>query len=163
MSELILLVGGTTVSAYGQYQQGQALRAQAESEAAIGGYNVQLAEQQAVEVAAAAKEEAAVFGKESERIKATQRARFARGRVTGGSVMNFLTSQSNLLELDRLQILKEGRISARQARAQANIYRMGATAARRRGKAQARGATLAAAGTLLTGYGTAAYLKSKRT
>jgi hypothetical protein len=163
MSEIIL-IAGVTMAGAGQYQQGQALKSQSESEAAILEYNAFVAEREAEGARMAAREEAEEFSREAERFKARQRALYGKSGVEfRGTPLTVLNEQATLLELDRLSILREGSISAARLKSQAGAYRMGAKSAKQRGRSAARGAALSAVGTLLTGYGMASQYSVPKT
>lgn len=156
-------VAGTAYQAYGQYQQGKAADAQAKSEQAILEHNARIAEQQAEDERQAAAREAEKFEKEGKHFKATQRVQLARGGVlaTEGTPALLLEETAQELERERLDILTEGFRRSKYRISEAYGLRYQGSAARARGKNIKRGATLATAGTLLTGMGQAAYTKYK--
>ena len=138
---IVMMAVGTAVSAYGQYQAGQAAKRAHE-------YNAQVAEQNAQ----IAKDQAAY---EAERQKKRTRVMIARQRVgygASGFVSNTGTALDTLRqtmqegEMDRMAILYSGDVESVNMRAQAAAERM-------QGKAAAQAGKYAAAGTLLSGGG----------
>jgi len=153
-----LLIAGTAIGAYAMYQSGQAAKAQAETEAAIMEYNAKIKEQEEAARVQAAEYQAKAFEARGEKLQATQRALYGvSGVEMRGSPLSVLDETAAELEADRLQILREGYISAGQSAAEAQIYKMQGAAAKQRGSAAARGAVLSATGTVLSGLGTAGY------
>lgn len=143
---------GIALTAFGQIQEGMAAKAQGESEAAIAEYNAQLSEQRAKEAEKAAAYEAAMHEKKGERLQARQVAGYAKAGVEfRGAPLAVLEETERELTMDKMMILREGTISAAQAKSQAQISRMRGEAAKKRGKYAYRGALLSAGGTMMTG------------
>ena len=94
--------------------------------------------------------------REGEAFKGRQRAAIAKTGVVGGrgTPLTVLVETAETLEAERLNILREGAISASQRKAQAGIIRAQGAAAKARGKAAGRAANLAAFGTILSTIGT---------
>lgn len=176
MDALVLsaIIGGGIFQAISTIEQGRAARAQGEAEAgifaqqaAIAERNALLAERQAEAEQQAAVEAARQQEREGEALKGRQRALFAKaGVLARGTPLSVIVETAENLEADRLTILREGFISAAQARGRADISRLQAgvsvargVAAKARGRAAGRAATLAAGGTILTTVGQAGYTK----
>ncbi len=154
-------VGGG-LTAYSQVQQGRAARAAGKTQEAIAQRNALLAERQAEAEQQAAIEAARQQEREGEALKGRQRAAIAKaGVLARGTPLSVLVETAEVLEAERLTILREGAISASQRKQQAGILRAQGAAAKARGKAAGRAANLAAAGTILTTVGTASFLGSK--
>jgi hypothetical protein len=157
-----LAVMGAGVTAYGKYQQGKAAEAQAEAEQDILNYNATLKERQAAAELERSRAEARRFQREGEALTAEQVTGFAKGGVlTQGTPALVLETTAQELEADRMAILREGFLAESFRRSEAEGLRYEGRAARARGRNIRRGSTLAAAGTLLTGYGTAKYRQSR--
>jgi len=157
-----LIIAGGVVSTVATVQRGRAARAQGAAEAAIAERNALLAERQAEAEQQAAAAEAKRQVEEGEGLTARQLALFAKGGVEmRGTPLSVVIDTAEKLEADRLMILREGAISAAQRRGQADVLKMQGKAARARGRAAGRAATLAAAGTILTTVGSAGYTRYK--
>ena len=161
---LIAIIAGGAVTAVSQIQQGRAAREAGEAQAAIAARNALLAERQAEAEQAAALEAAKVQEAEGKKLLARQRALFA---VSGvqigiGTPLDVIVEQAEVLKAEELTILTEGAISAAQRRGQADIFRAQGSAAKARGRAASRAATLAAGGSILTTIGTVGGLQSLR-
>lgn len=142
---IAMMVVGTVVSAYGQYQAGQAQKRAHEYNARIAEQNAQIAKDQAAY--------------EAERQKKRTRAMLAKQRVgygASGIVSNTGTALDMLRntmmdgEMDRMAILYGGDVEAVNQRAKAASERM-------QGKAAAMAGKFGAASTLLSGAGSAGY------
>ena len=150
----IALVVGGGIKAVGAIQQGRAARQAGEAQEAIAERNALLAERQAEAEQQAAVEAAKQQEREGEALKGRQRAAIAKsGVLARGTPLSVLVETAVDLEADRLNILREGRISASQRRQQAGIFRAQGQAAKQRGRAIGRASTLASAGTILTTVG----------
>lgn len=141
------MAAGSAISAYGQYQQGRAQAALAES-------NARLDDMSAIQ----AKQEAAYdelrHRERVRRLLGTQRAKYGKsGVLMSGSVLDVMRDSIVQGELDALTIRRRGEIQAIRHRHSAEIQR--AT-----GRATKRAATTAAIGTLVTGAGNT-YLAGK--
>ncbi len=160
---VIALAAGTGLRAYGQYQQGKAAEAQAKTEQQILEYNATLKEREAEAERRRAKVAAEQFGREGEALLAEQQVRFAKGGVLTevGTPALVLEQTAQELDADRMRILEEGYLAGSFRESEAAGLRYRGRAARARGVNVRRGATLAAGGTLLTGIGQAAYVKSQ--
>ena len=151
-----IIAGGVT-TAVGQVQAGREARAQEETKAAIAAQNARLKETEAKAEQEAAQAAAKAFAERGEEITARQRVLFAKAGVdpSRGTPLSVVVKTAKELEADRLTILREGMISQAQRKAEAQIFRLRGSAARRRGRAASRGSKLAAAGTILSTVGTA--------
>ena len=166
-----LMLAGTAVSAYSQYQQGQAMESQGDSalnealaEQQLHEYNAKLKEREAAARLASSREEARQFAREGEALKGSQQVNLAKGGVltAGGSPALLMEDTARELELEKNQILREGFLAESFAKSEAEGLRYQGRAAAVRGEnikrgyeAAGRGKTLQAAGTLLTGFGSA--------
>jgi hypothetical protein len=162
MAELVIpmIIAAGVVETVSVVQQGRAAREQGAAQAAIAERNAQLAERQAEAERQAATEAAKAHAEEGEELLARQRALFAKGGVMmRGTPLSVVVDTAEKIEQERLTILREGRISAAQARGQADIERLRGKAAKARGRAAGRAATLQAGGTILTTIGQAGYMK----
>jgi hypothetical protein len=148
------------VQAYGQYQQGKAAESQAKSQQAILEYNARQQQEQAEAEREAARLEAEKFKKEGQRLLGTQQVSYAKGGVltTEGTPWEVMTQTEAELKADEIEIRKQGFLKARYLESQAHGMRLEGQAVRRKGKNIRRGSTLAAGGTLLTGFGIAGYM-----
>ena len=157
-----LLIGSAAVGTYGAIQAGRAADAQSQSEQDILNFNAEQKLKEAEDQREAAREEAARFAKEGQRLRATQKAAIAKGGVlsTVGTPALLLEETAQELEADRLAILRQGFLKGEYAESEAFGLRFQGTSARARGKNIKRGSALQATGTLLTGLGSAAYAES---
>jgi len=154
----VTALAGTGVQAFGMYQQGQAAKAQGKAEQDIANYNAQVAEQQAEEERRAAAFQAQKHEREGEALQARQKALYAKGGVSlQGSPLSVLADSAYELEMDRLMILRDGRIKEGQMRSRAATSRMQGSAAAQRGRNQYYGSMLSAGGTILSGTSNAYY------
>ena len=145
----IAAIGGSTLlSAFGQYQAGEAYEA-------TGDYNARVLEQYAVAARQSAAFEEARQRREARRLKAAQRAGYAKAGVviTEGSPLTVLTETAAEAELDALAIRYAGEVQARGYEAEAAISRW-------EGKQQKRAARLGVGRTILSGVGDIALLKA---
>lgn len=160
----IALVVGGALTAKSQIDQGRAAKQAGRDQQAINNRNALLAERQAeaeqqAAVAAARKQE-----KEGRALQGRQRAVIAKSGVQAiGTPLSVVVATAENLEADKLNILREGSISAAQRRGQADILRFQGAAAKKRGKAASRASKLAAAGTILTTVGVASIASSAGT
>ena len=123
----------------GQYKAGQAAEAQAESEAAWNEYNAKLAEREAAEAQTAAAYEEKKFRKGGERLKARQRALYAKAGVTPeGSPLEKMEQTEYELEKDALMIRRGGQLGYQRYTAEATLERMAGRSALLRGRAKRR-------------------------
>ena len=153
----IALIASAAISTVGAIQQGKAAETQAENEETIAEFNQAVANQQASEEERAAAERALIQEREGEKFKARQRAVAGTTRVeVRGSILTVLEDTAITLELDRLNILREGSIRAGQRRAQGTSFGLSAKAAGSRAKAQSRATVLTGISTGLSGFSTIA-------
>lgn len=143
---------GIGVAVAGQYQAGQAAKAQAKSQAEWHEYNAKLAEREAAEARDVAAAEESKFRKGGERLKATQRARYAQLGVTPeGSPEAFAKEQAIEIEKDALTIRRGGQIASQRLTAEAQLQRFAGKSALLRGKASLRASRWRMASTGLSG------------
>ncbi len=120
MALTTLLIVGGALTAKSRIEQGRAARQAGETQEAIGQRNALLAERQAEAEQQAAVEAARKQEREGEVLKGRQRAVIAKSRVlTRGTPLSVIVETAENLEADRLNILREGAISAAQRKAQA--------------------------------------------
>ena len=163
MALTTLLIAGGALTAKGQIEQGRAARQAGRDQEAIANRNALLAERQAEAEQQAAIEAAKQQRRRGEALKGAQRAAIAKsGVLARGTPLAVIVETAENLEADRLNILREGAISAAQRKAQADILRFQGAAAKARGKATARASNLAAAGTILTTVGTVGVSRQQR-
>ncbi len=157
------LVVGAGLQAYGQYQAGKAAEAEGKMEQQILDYNARLKEREAAAELERARAEARRFGKEGEALLAEQQVGLAKGGVLAevGTPALLLETTAQELEADRMQILREGFLSESFRLSEAEGLRFEGRAAKVRGKNIRRAKTLQAGGTLLTGFGQAAYARQR--
>ena len=154
MPPVVLLAAGVGLGVAGQLQAGEAAEVQGENQQAWDEYNAQLAERQATEEQAAAATEERRLRKGGERLKARQRAGFAKAGVTfEGSPMEVLEGTASELELDALQIRRGGQVGAQQQTAAAALSRLSGKSALLRGRAKRRASRTQALGLGLSGFG----------
>lgn len=145
-------LAGLSTAALGQYQAGQAAEAQGESQAVWNEYNAQLAERDAKEAQEAAAHEERRFRKGGQRLKATQRARFAKAGVTPeGSPDIFEEQQITEIEEDALNIRRGGVQAGQRFTAEAGLQRLAGKSALLRGTASRRASRYNVAATGLKG------------
>lgn len=138
---LALMAAGTAMTAYGQYQQGQAANDAAK-------YNAKMAEYGAQDAQRRGEEEAAAIQRKAASLKSSQRVSLAsRGLDIGYGTAGDLQDQTDFF----------GQMDASTARSnaaqQAWSYRSQGQLARAEGRAAAYQGALGAAGTLLSGAG----------
>jgi len=137
---LAAMAAGTAVTAYGQYQQGQAQERALNYQAAVQERNAQIAKQNADYDAQ----------RQSARLRraiGSQRAAvLASGIQMEGTALELQQDTVQQAEMDRLAILYGGEINYQNARSEAELSRM-------QGKSAAQAGTTAAFGTVLGGFG----------
>lgn len=128
----------TAVTAYGQYQAGQAQKQAYE-------YNAKIQEQNAKVAQDKAAYEADKQAQRVRRLNATQRAAYAASGVTqSGTALDLQEDSLIQGEMDRLAVLYGGDVEAANFRSEAELSKF-------QGKAAGKSATTAAFGTLLGG------------
>lgn len=137
---LLVMAAATAVTAYGQYQQGQAQERAYGYQAAVQERNAQIAKQNAEYDAQ----------RQSARLRraiGSQRAAvLASGIQMEGTALELQQDTVQQAEMDRLAILYGGEINYQNARSEAELSRM-------QGKAAGQAGTTAAFGTVLGGFG----------
>jgi len=156
------LMAGAIIQAGGQIIQGLAAKAQSETEAAILEQNAKIKEREAEAERKAAEVEAGQFARQGKELIGTQRVGYAKGGVLAEGTPALLLEETTAeLEKDRLQILKEGYLRGGFRESEAIGLRFEKGAALQRGTSALTGSVIGSAGTLLTGFGTAKYMKSR--
>jgi len=155
---IALLIAGTAMQAYGQYQAGEAAEAEARNQQAILEYNAKIEERRAEAERKRAEEEARQFEREGKALLGEQQVGLAKGGVLTsiGTPALLLEETAQELEADRNMILQEGLRAESLRLSEAEGLRFKGRAARARGANLKTGYRYQAAGTLLTGLGTAA-------
>lgn len=151
----ILIAAGTAVGAYGQYQQGQALAAQAESQQAMADYNAKVQEREAKAALVRAQYEQVRQAEAGERTKSSLQAFLATtGTVpAAGTSLLVQAEQAAELELENLMIGYEGLTGEARARSQAEIDRMQGKIYKQRARSYRTAGYIGAGRELLTGFG----------
>ena len=145
---IALMIVGTAVTAYGQYQAGK------DKQAALD-YNASIEERNAQVRLEKAEYDANQKDKKTRRVIASQRVAFAAGGFTiAGTALDTLRDSATQGEMDRMAIMYGGEMDAENSRNQAELNRM-------EGKAAARAGKYAAAGTVLSGAGSASSANSQ--
>ena len=145
------------VSAFGALQQGEAARAEAESQRNIALFNAQVAEQEAEAEKARAAFAQERQAKEAAQRKSKLRADIAQAGGTGSPVAADLAAElGEELELENLLIGFEGAVRAQRLREEAKLLRVQGKLFRQRGKAQQRASRVRAGQSVLKGFGSTA-------
>lgn len=163
VSSLVMAAVGTGMSAYGQYQQGQAQSAQAEYQARLAARNARQSHMQADYAREQAAEDAARHRRQVGRTVGAQRPLLAASGVdvgdTDSSAMNILGDTAQWGEYDAQKILHQGALKAwgyenQAANEQANaaLYGMGAKQATRAGAIGAGASLLSGAGQVASSW-----------
>ena len=135
---LSAMAASTAITAYGQYQAGQAQKQAYEYNAAIQEQNAKVEQEKAAY-------EADKQAQRIRRLNATQRAAYAASGVTqSGSALDLQEDSTIQGEMDRLAILYGGDVNAANYRSEAALSRF-------QGKQAGASGTSAAFGTLLGG------------
>ena len=146
-----VVIGGA-VTAYSQYEAGQAAKATAN-------YNAKLAENEALAKEQQAHIESQQMQKQKERLIASQRAGFAKGGavVTEGTPLLLMAEQAGTAELDILNQQRNRAMESTSLKSEASMQRY-------QGKQTARAANIQAAGTVLStaGKGASTYNAGKK-
>jgi len=146
------IVGGVT-SAVGAYRQGQAAQAQAKQEALWHEYNAELSRKQALEAEQQALAEARRQKRAADEQMARMRAAYGASGVlmSEGSPLRVLEQSAADAVLDRLNLLRRGRLSSDQYMAQAALDTGQAGLSLMRGRAAKRASRWRTGSTLLSG------------
>ena len=157
------ILGGTGLQAAGQIQAGRAAAAEGKSAQNIANYNAAIQEQQAKAIEAKASFDQSRQAEAGSGILGQLRASMgASGAMLGvGTPLSLESEQQAELDLQNLLIGFEGGTQAARARSQGTLDILGGELASERGKAAQKASYVSAAGTILTGFGTAAALKYK--
>lgn len=160
----VLALGGTGLGLQmkGQYEAGKAAEAQAKSEAAWHEYNAQLAQREATEAQEAAAYEEKKFRKGGKRLKARQRALYAKAGVTfEGSPLEKMEETEYELTMEALNIRHGGQLGYQRYTAEAALKRMAGKSALLRGRAARRASRWGMAATGVSGAGQLGYQYGK--
>ena len=153
-----IALAGVGTQMYGQYQVGRAAEAQGKSQQAWHEYNAQLAEREAIETRESAAYEESKHRKAGERLKAKQRAGYAKAGVTfEGSPLEVMEETASELEMDALMIRRSGQVGAQRLTAEAQLSRFAGRSTLLRGKAKRRASYYGMASTGLTGAAQTGY------
>jgi len=162
-----LMLAGTAVSAYGQYKQaagyesmGDAAAQQGLMEQQILDQNAKIEERVGQAKLVRAQEEARQLGKEGEALKGRASVLQAKSGTTGPTNFAVLEDMSNEIETDRMILLRNGYLekwfalsSSENMKYQGRVDVVRGLNEQQGYEYQAKGAKLAAVGTLLTGSG----------
>ena len=140
---VVVAVGGTAMTMYGQHQAGKAAEATAK-------YNAKLAENEAIAKEQQAHVESQQMQKQKERLQAAQRAGFAKGgaMITEGTPLLLMAEQAGQAELDILQNQRNRAMEGTSLLAQAEMEKW-------QGKQAKKAGQIAMVGTALSGASTA--------
>lgn len=143
---LVASLAGTGVSAYSAIQAGKAQQS-------LNNYNAALSDQSAMDAARDSRIKANAQRAQAEKIKARQRALYAKAGVVSatGTPLLVQVAQAGELEMAALEQEQAGNAEAARLRSQAVLDRMSGSAARRAGN-------LNATATILQGVGSAAQI-----
>lgn len=144
VASLVATAVGTGVSAYAANQAGKAQQS-------LNNYNAALSDQSAMDAARDSRIKANAQRAQAEKIKARQRALYAKAGVVSatGTPLMVQVAQAGELEMAALEQEQAGNAEAARLRSQAVLDRMSGSAARRAGN-------LNATATILQGIGSAA-------
>lgn len=149
---------GLGLGVLGQFQAGRAAEAQAESQAAWHEYSARLSEREARETQEAAAYEEEKLRKAGVRLKATQRARYAKaGVMLEGSPEDVLVETAEEIAMDALMIRRGGMAGAQRYTAEAALERMAGKSALLKGRAARRASYWGMGATALTGAAELSY------
>lgn len=154
---VVLAAASTAVTAYGQYEEGQATREAMEYQAAVSRNNAIMEDRRAQEEIARGEQEASQRRRQIARLIGQQRANIgASGVEASGSVLDVVadTAEQGVSDLEMIRInaeqrARDRRYNAQNMRAQADLQQM-------QGRNAARAGTLSAFGTVLGGAGSLA-------
>jgi len=151
------IVAGAGMQAYGQLEAGKAAAEQGKQEQMILEHNAKLKEREAELEVKRARAEATRFGKEGKVFQAAQRVGYAKSGVLATQDTPALSLEQTAIELDvdRMSILEEGFLAESFRLSEAGGLRFEGRAARERGRAARRASRMQAAGTILSGIGSA--------
>jgi len=143
VASLATALVGTGVAVYGQMEQAKTAKA-------MGRYNAQVAENQALQMEMDSRESVKRRREQNRRLISTQRTGYAASGVTiDGSPLEVMADTAGILELETLDY-------ARQQSQQAASLRAQGAADKAMGANQARAAYIGAGASLLSGAGSAA-------
>jgi len=150
----LLMVAGTGISAYGQYQQGQALYDQAKTEQKILDYNASIKDKEADLALQRSRAQAQQFKEEGDQVLASQNVAIAKGGVlsSSGTPSLLMETTADTLDADRRSILAEGFINKSFLNSEAEGLRYQGRAALSRGKNLRTASYINVGTTLLTGF-----------
>jgi hypothetical protein len=160
---IALLAAGTTATVVSQVEQGKAAKSQADFQSKIAARNAEQARKEAEGQRQAAAEAAIEQERQGRQAKGRRIAGQAKsGTAIGrGSNLAALVAEAEILEADRLTILREGAIRGSSLDFEAgNILAQG-RAAKARGSAAKRASVLSAVGTGLSGAASIGMASSK--
>jgi hypothetical protein len=150
-----LLIASAAMSAAGSIQQGQAAKAEAESQKNMSDYNAKLAEREAQAI-----DEKTKFDKSreaeagAERMSSLKAALGASGAVSSaGSPLLIMAKQASENELAQLGISEEGRLAAQRARSEGALQTMQGKIYRQKGNAAQQSGYMQAGSTMLSAFG----------
>lgn len=147
------VTSGIALSAFGQYKQGQAAQAQAQSEQNIANYNAKIQQQEAAAKRTATRFESKRQAESAARTRSALKARTAAAGGIGSPVaIDLAAEQASELELENLLLGFEGETTATRAERQGQIDIASGGLSKQRGKAGKTAADIGIGTTLLTGF-----------
>ena len=156
-------IAAAGIGAAGLVMQGQAAKQQAENQETISEYNATVAENEARAAREIGVQEAQQFSQRARRLQARQRALFAASGVSlEGTPTELLISQSEELEFDRQQILRNASIRGESLGSRAVGERLQGQAAVERGRSALTGSLLQAGGQVTGAFGQLGLQKQRR-
>lgn len=149
----VMAIGAAAVSAYGQYQAGQAAEAAGDYNAQVQENNAKVAEQYAKAAEERGETEARQRRIDAERMASRQTAVLAAKGIdiSTGTPLDILGDTAMYGELDAQTIKYNAGLEAYQQRNQASNFRSSAEISRMEGSQAAKAGTIGAVGTLLGG------------
>ena len=150
----LMFIAGTAMQVVGQFQQGQALKDQAETEQDILNYNASIKDREAKAAEERGRAEALKFQREGQELQGRQNVALAKGGVltSSGSPALLMEDTANNLEIDRQSILREAFLNRSTLEQQAEGLRYEGRAARARGRNLKTASDIKTATTLLGGF-----------
>jgi hypothetical protein len=155
MAPVAIMAVSAAMSAYGQYQQGQAAAAEGEAAQGMAEYNAKLQEREAQQIEAKTAYDQRREAAAADRRMSSLRAGFGASGIvsTEGTPLLIQATQAAESEMDNLMIGYEGQQQAQASRSGASLSRLEGDIARQKGRNQRTGSFIGAGSTLLSGFG----------
>ena len=147
-----VFIAGTAMQAIGQYNQGRALKDQAEAEQDILNFNADIKDREAKAQLERSRAEALRFEREGEQLQGRQQVALAKGGVLSstGTPALLMETTADTLDQDRMSILREGFLAQATKEQEAEGLRFQGRAARSRGRNMKTASDLSIGTSLLT-------------